>query len=123
MAPQTEDPYERVLYHTGNGFILCLEAVNGSSVIDAIYVVASYTYGPLLGLFAFGMFTRCKPWPPAVPWICAAAPVCCYSLDAWTASAYGYRFGYELLMLNGLFTFVGLYAFSRTYSPRMGKRR
>ena len=56
------------------GFILCFEAVNDSSVIDAIYVVASYTYGPLLGLFAFGMFIRRKPWPAAVPWICVTAP-------------------------------------------------
>ena len=104
------------------GFILCFEAVNDSSVIDAIYVVASYTYGPLLGLFAFGMFTRRKPWPAAVPWICVTAPVCCYLLDVWTASVYGYRFGYELLMLNGLFTFVGLYAFSKAYSPGMDKR-
>ena len=104
------------------GFILCFEAVNDSSVIDAIYVVASYTYGPLLGLFAFGMFTRRKPWPAAVPWICVTAPVCCYLLDIWTASVYGYRFGYELLMLNGLFTFMGLYAFSKAYSPGMDKR-
>lgn len=104
------------------GFILCFEAVNDSSVIDAIYVVASYTYGPLLGLFAFGMFTRRKLWLAAVPWICVAAPMGCYLLDAWTVSAYGYRFGYELLMLNGLFTFVGLYAFSKAYSPDMDKR-
>ena len=104
------------------GFILCFEAVNDSSLIDAIYVVASYTYGPLLGLFAFGMFTRRKLWLAAVPWICVAAPMGCYLLDAWTVSAYGYRFGYELLMLNGLFTFVGLYAFSKAYSPDMDKR-
>lgn len=104
------------------GFILCFEAVNDSSVIDAIYVVASYTYGPLLGLFAFGMFTRRKPCPAAVPWICVTAPVCCYLLDVWTASIYGYRFGYELLMLNGFFTFMGLYAFSKAYSQGMDKR-
>ena len=104
------------------GFILCFEAVNDSSLIDAIYVVASYTYGPLLGLFAFGMFTRRKLWLAAVPWICVASPMGCYLLDAWTVSAYGYRFGYELLMLNGLFTFVGLYAFSKAYSPDMDKR-
>lgn len=104
------------------GFILCFEAVNDSSVIDAIYVVASYTYRPLLGLFAFGMFTRRKLWLAAVPWICVASPMGCYLLDAWTVSAYGYRFGYELLMLNGLFTFVGLYAFSKAYSPDMDKR-
>ncbi|MCD8318728.1 MAG: sodium:solute symporter [Paraprevotella sp.] len=94
------------------GFILCFEAVNNSSIINAIYVVASYTYGPLLGLFSFGLFTRRMPRPVAVPLVCVAAPVCCYLLDAYTTAAYGYHFGYELLMLNGFLTFVGLYAVS-----------
>ncbi len=104
------------------GFILCFDAANDSSVIDAIYVVASYTYGPLLGLFAFCMLTRRGLRPVPVPWICVAAPVCCYLLDAWITSACGYRFGYELLMLNGLLTFVGLRAFSKPCSPDMDKR-
>ena len=97
--------------------ILFFEAVDSSSVIDAVYVVASYTYGPLLGLFAFGLFTRRMPRGRAVPWVCAAAPVCCYLLDGCTTSAFGYRFGYELLMLNGLLTFLGLLAVSRRERP------
>lgn len=93
--------------------ILFFEAMDSSSVIDAVYVVASYTYGPLLGLFAFGLFTRRMPCARAVPWVCVAAPVCCYLLDVCTTAFFGYRFGYELLMLNGLLVFAGLYAFSR----------
>ena len=108
--------------------ILFFEAVDSSSVIDAVYVVASYTYGPLLGLFAFGLFTRRMPRGRAVPWVCTAAPMCCYLLDACTTSAFGYRFGYELLMLNGLLTFLGLLAVSRRRgrsgrSPRGKKGR
>ena len=93
--------------------ILFFEAMDSSSVIDAVYVVASYTYGPLLGLFSFGLFTRRMPRGRAIPWVCVAAPVCCYLLDACTTSAFGYRFGYELLMLNGFLVFAGLCAFSR----------
>ena len=93
--------------------ILFFEAMDSSSVIDAVYVVASYTYGPLLGLFAFGLFTRRTPCGRIVPWVCVAAPVCCYLLDAYTATAFAYRFGYELLILNGLLVFAGLYAFSK----------
>ncbi len=100
------------------GFILWFEAVNDSSVIDAIYVVASYTYGPLLGLFGFGMLTRRVPCPSSIPFICIMAPLCCYLLNAFTVSVYSYHFGYELLMLNGMLTFVGLYAFS--YSEKGG---
>ena len=98
--------------------ILWFEAVNSTSVIDAVYVVASYTYGPLLGLFAFGLFTRRMPRGRAIPWICMAAPVCCRLLDAYTTSAFGYRFGYELLMLNGLLTFAGLWLTSTACRPK-----
>lgn len=96
------------------GCVLFFEAVNNSSVLDAVYVVASYTYGPLLGLFAFGLFTRRMPRSGMVPPVCILSPLCCYGLDAFTVSAYGYHFGYELLMLNGLLTFAGLYAVSRS---------
>ena len=93
-------------------FIIVFEAVNNSSVIVAIFVIASYTYGPLLGLFAFGMFTHRMPRPCTVPVICIAAPVCCYVLDCVTQTVFDYKFGYELLLINGLLTFVGLYAVS-----------
>lgn len=105
------------------GCILFFGAVNSSSVLDAVYVVASYTYGPLLGLFAFGLFTRRQPRGRAIPWICIAAPCCCYGLDAWTTSAFGYHFGYELLMLNGLLTFVGLLAVSKRADRRVAAVR
>ncbi|MBR3455474.1 MAG: sodium:solute symporter [Bacteroidaceae bacterium] len=94
-------------------FILGFKALNDTSVIDAIYTIAGYTYGPLLGLFAFGMFTRRMPRDRFVPFITVASPLICYAIDFITTHTTGYRFGYELLMLNGLLTFTGLYLISR----------
>jgi Na+/proline symporter len=89
-------------------FILLFRAFNSTSLIDAIYTLASYTYGPLLGLFAFGLFTKKQTNDRLVPYICIASPLVCYALDTITQHLWGYHFGYELLMLNGLFTFLGL---------------
>ncbi|MDR1331827.1 MAG: sodium:solute symporter [Tannerella sp.] len=88
--------------------MLVFRAVNNRSVIDAIYRVASYTYGPLLGLFAFGLFTRRTPADRFVPFICIAAPAACLITEYIVSSVSGYRFGYEILMLNGALTFAGL---------------
>ena len=90
-------------------FILLFRAFNSTSLIDAVYILASYTYGPLLGLFAFGLFTRKQPNDRLVPYICIASPLICYALDIATQHIWEYRFGYELLMLNGLITFIGLW--------------
>ena len=91
-------------------FILLFRQVNSTSLIDAIYILASYTYGPLLGLFVFGLFTKKQPNDIVVPYICIVSPLLCYFLDLTAQHFLGYRFGYELLMLNGLLTFAGLWA-------------
>ena len=93
-------------------FILLFRQVNSTSLIDAIYILASYTYGPLLGLFVFGLFTKKQPNDTVVPYICIVSPLLCYFLDLTAQHFLGYRFGYELLMLNGLLTFAGLWASS-----------
>ena len=90
-------------------FILLFRQLNSTSLIDAIYILASYTYGPLLGLFVFGLFTKKQPNDRLVPYICIVSPLLCYALDRMVQYVWVYRFGYELLMLNGLLTFVGLY--------------
>ena len=94
--------------------ILLFEAVNNTSVIDAVYVLASYTYGPLLGLFAFGIFSKRRVRDGWVPAVVLAAPILCFVLDrnseAWFG---GYRFSYELLILNALFTVLGLWLCSQ----------
>ena len=90
-------------------FILLFRAAKSTSLIDAVYTLASYTYGPLLGLFTFGLFTRQQPIDRFVPYICIASPLICYVLNLVTQHVWNYRFGYELLMLNGLLTFMGLW--------------
>lgn len=82
--------------------------LGSGSVMDLIYTLVSYTYGPLLGLFAFGMFTKWHLREPLVPYVVIASPVICYVIDVTVRTATGYQFGYEMLMLNGLLTFIGL---------------
>ena len=94
-------------------FIVLFNAVNSTSLIDAIYIVVSYTYGPLLGLFAFGLLTKRGVNDKIVPWLAVASPLLCYGLDQLAQQLWNYHFGYELLMLNGLLTFVGLWLTGR----------
>ena len=97
------------------GCILAIEAIGSRNVIDTIYVLASYTYGPLLGLFGFGLFTRLRVRDRFIPYIAIASPAVCYLADRLVSSATGYQFGYEMLMVNGLLTFLGLLALSFRY--------
>lgn len=90
-------------------FILLFRTFNSTNLIDAIYILVSYTYGPLLGLFAFGLFTKYQVTDRWVPFFAILSPILCYALDVLVQQLWGYHFGYELLMLNGAFTFAGLY--------------
>ena len=90
-------------------FILLFKTFNSTNLIDAIYILVSYTYGPLLGLFAFGLFTKYQVTDRWVPYFAILSPILCYALNALAQQLWGYHFGYELLMLNGAFTFAGLY--------------
>lgn len=93
-------------------FILLFKSLNSTSVIDAIYMMASYTYGPLLGLFAFGLFTKRMPKDHFVPVVCVLSPIVCYVVSLIIPMFTSYQLGYELLMLNGLLTFFGLWMLS-----------
>ena len=93
--------------------ILLFREINNKSVIDAIYTIVSYTYGPLLGLYAFGLFTKLKTNDKLVPIIAVLSPIICYILNFISKNSWNYSFGYELLMLNGLITFVGLWIFRK----------
>ena len=89
-------------------FILLFNAVNSTSLIDAIYVIVSYTYGPLLGLFAYGLLTKRKVNDRIVPYVAVLSPLLCYLIDWGCGALLDYHLGYELLMLNGALTFMGL---------------
>jgi Na+/proline symporter len=89
--------------------ILIFRAINSKAIIDTVLMVASFTYGPLLGLFAFGIFTKKVVTDKFVWIICMIAPLLCYLLSENSVSWFnGYKFGYELLLVNGLLTFIGL---------------
>lgn len=89
--------------------IFVFNLLNNTSVIDAVYILASYTYGPILGMFAFGIFTKKQVRDKYIPVVAIVSPILCYILqrnsEAWFG---GYQFSYELLIFNALFTFIGL---------------
>lgn len=89
--------------------ILAFKAFNSTSLIDAIYIMCSYTYGPLLGLFTYALTSRKQPQKQSfIPYICIASPLICYALDTICTNCFSYHFGYELLMINGALTYLGL---------------
>ena len=79
------------------------------SIIDTIYTIVGYAYGPLLGMFAFGLFTRYQVRDKLVPLVAIASPIICYIINLISTYYYNYQWGYELLLLNGTITFVGLF--------------
>mgnify|MGYP001198525977 CR=1 FL=1 len=126
--PEPEETKKRWrrMVHIGFSVLLFLviiisnELVN-ESVIYQVLKVAGYTYGPLLGLFTFGMFTKLKVRDNLVLPVCLAAPVITILLDVYSARIlYGFEFGYLNLAVNGLLTFLGLFAISyRDYTDQL----
>jgi Na+/proline symporter len=105
----------RQMVHVGFALILLavivlFRAINDRAVIDKLFTVAGYTYGPLLGLYAFGLFTKYMVHDRWVPIIALLSPLTCYFLSEYSVQIFnGYRFGFELLILNGFITFAGLF--------------
>jgi len=94
--------------------VLGFEALGSPSMITVILTVAAYTYGPLLGLFAFAIFTRRRVSDRWVPAVAIAAPLLCYAIDHNQQALFGdYRIGLEILVLNGALVFAGLWAISK----------
>ncbi len=110
---------KRTWIHTGMAVlmaasILVFSALNSTSVIDAVYRLASYSYGPILGLFAFGLVTQKKVKDKWVPLVALLAPALCLLLDLNSVQWFnGYHFSYEILPMNGLFTMAGLWLISK----------
>ena len=95
-------------------FVMVFEWVNNQSMIGVILKVATYTYGPLLGLFAFGILSKRKVNDALVPLVCVAAPLLCLVVDTYQSVLFGhFQIGLELLIINGFFTFIGLLLISR----------
>lgn len=100
--------------------VLVFYWINDNSMIGLILKLAGYTYGPLLGLFAFGIFTKRRPWDKLVPIVCFAAPLISFFIDDgvnkhdWLG---GYRIGLELIIINAALAFIGLLFISKTVAP------
>ena len=105
----------RTWIHTGMAVLMAItivvfDALNSTSVIDAVYRLASYTYGPILGLFTFGLVWKREVRDSWVPVIAIAAPILCLVLDMNSVAWFnGYHFSYELLLMNAAFTIIGLW--------------
>lgn len=109
----------RRMTHIGFSFVMFLvivafNQINDSSVVSAVFKVAGFTYGPLLGLFAFGLTNKLQIKDRWVPLVCLFSPVLSYIIDinssAWF---YGYKFGFEILLVNAAFTYIGLLLLKR----------
>ena len=97
--------------------ILIFRSLNDRAIIDKLFTIAGYTYGPLLGLFSFGLFTKRQVNDRITPFVAILSPVTCYFLSMYSVQLFnGYKFGFELLLLNGLLTFMGLFVFSHKTS-------
>jgi len=94
--------------------IMIFSTLNDRAVIDKLFTIAGYTYGPILGLYSFGLFTKRSVKDKITPLIAIVSPVVCFFLSKYSVQLLnGYKFGFELLLLNGLITFIGLYIFSK----------
>ena len=88
-------------------------------MIDKLFTIAGYTYGPLLGLYSFGLFTKRVVNDRITPVIAILSPAICWLLSRYSVQLFnGYKFGFELLLLNGFLTYMGLWIFSRREDKR-----
>lgn len=99
--------------------ILIFSTFKGRAVIDKLFTIAGYTYGPLLGLYSFGLFTRRSVNDRVTPFIAILSPLICFFISKYSVQLLnGYKFGFELLLVNGLLTFLGLLVFSKKPVPK-----
>ncbi len=90
-------------------FIIAFHHLSNDDAISAVYTLASYTYGPILGLFAYGLASRRPVRDALVPFVCIAAPVASWGVTQLMLRQWGYETGFELLLINALLTMAGLY--------------
>ena len=98
--------------------IVAFRPFHSDSLITIIFDIAGFTYGPLLGLYAFGLFTRRSVNDRLVPYIAVLSPVICYILKLFSPQWFGYTFGFEILLVNGLITFLLLLVFPAKEAPQ-----
>lgn len=118
---KTEEQKKKIRYmvhFTFAGILLCVivlfKLINNDAVINNLFTWAGYTYGPLLGLYSFGFLTKKQVKDKWVPLVCILSPIICILLNDYSADLFnGYKFGFEMLILNGFITFIGLQLISQ----------
>lgn len=106
----------RIGVHVGFSLLMCVVIIvfrelNNSSVINAVMKAVGYTYGPLLGMFTFGLLTKYRVRNRWLPWVCVLSPLLSFVADRYSGQLFGgYQFGFEILLFNGLLCFIGLWA-------------
>ncbi|MEO6868917.1 MAG: sodium:solute symporter, partial [Ginsengibacter sp.] len=122
-TPEKQMVRQRTYVHVAFSIIILLvvllfNAVNNASVVSAIFKVATYTYGPLIGLFAFSIFSKSRQvFDRVTPLVCIVSPLITFFIDKYSKELLGgYVFAEELIIVNGLITFIGLFLFSKRKS-------
>lgn len=115
----------RTRVHIGFAFIVFLiivgfKAINDEAILNKLFTIAGYTYGPLLGLYSFGLFTKLKVKDQWIPFLCLVSPALTYIIKMNSQDWFnGYTFGFELLLVNGFITFAGLLAFYKAKTKKI----
>ena len=117
-----KDPLQkrrRIGVHLAFSLLMCIVVIlfrelNNTSVVNAVLKAVGYTYGPILGLFTFGLMTEYQVKGKFLPWICLLSPLISYVLDHFSEQWFwGYCFGFEILLVNGFLCFLGLWIFRK----------
>lgn len=101
--------------------ILLIHYIGQENILNTIYKVASYTYGPLLGMFALGLFSKMKVRDKYMPMVCIASPILCYIIEIYLHTNLHYKVGYEILILNGMLTIIGMLIIKEKREPKNKK--
>src|SRR5690606_9009867 len=101
--------------------ILVFKAINDDSVVNSIFKAAGYTYGPLLGLFAFGMISKRAVKDKLVPFFCILSPLISFLIDKYSPALVGYSIGFELVVINGMIMYILLFLTSRHHTEEERK--
>ena len=120
----TRQKRRRIAVHVGFSLlmvavIVLFRELNNDSVINTLFTAVGYTYGPLLGLFVFGLTTKCAVREKYIPPVCLLAPILAYVLNCYSEELFwGYRFGFEILLLNGALCFLGLWLIRQRHTTK-----
>lgn len=121
MSPESKIKLRKLVHFGMAGVLMCVivlfRSINDQAVIAKLFTIAGYTYGPLLGLYAFGLFTKLHVKDKFVPVVAILSPLICYLVSENSVAWFnGYKFGFELLILNGILTFTGLIIISKNFA-------